>query len=87
MVVTYSSDKSVVLSKNVFYKLLTSDEGDSNLCPKLTVMHIDCKGNDRQRVNTAVQLFSDTVSKALKFKFGDQYAEQSKMIKNNRFMV
>ena len=60
--------------------MLISDNDDFKLCPKLCVIHLECKGNDRQRVKYAVQLFSDTVSKALTFKFGKSYSEQAEVI-------
>jgi hypothetical protein len=56
------------------------DGADFKLCPKLSYIHVNCKGNDRQRVKYAVQLFSDTVAKALKFKFGDEFSAQSEII-------
>ena len=74
------SEQNICLSKEVFEQLLISDDGDFRLCPKLSETHIHVKGNDRQRVRPATQLFSDTVSKALLFKFGGTYAEQSKII-------
>ena len=74
------TENNICLSKEIFEQLLISDNGDFRICPELSEMHINVKGNDRQRVRPATQLFSDTVSKALLFKFGDTYAEQSKII-------
>ncbi len=50
------------------------------LCLKLSYVHVDCKGNDRQRLKYAVQLLSNSVSKAFVFKFGDSFLEQTKII-------
>ena len=75
-----SEKKIVTLTKQHFQELLISDNDDFKLCPKLSVIHLECKGNDRQRVKYAVQLFSDTVSKALTFKFGKSYSEQAEVI-------
>jgi len=74
------NDKITFLKKEHFEHLICNDQNDFKLCPKLSLVHLNCKGNDRQRVKYAVQLFSDTVSKALRFKFGDQFAEQSNII-------
>ena len=41
-------------------------------------MHV--YGHDRQRVETAVQLFSDTVSKCLLKLYGDEYKKQAEII-------
>ena len=73
-------EKNIVINKNMFYKLLEDDQGDLKYCYKLTLSHIDVEGHDRQRVRTAVQLFSDTVSKALKHIYGNLYEEQSHII-------
>ena len=66
-------NENIVINKNMFYKLLEDDQGDLKYCYKLTLSHIDVEGHDRQRVRTAVQLFSDTVSKALQQIYGDVY--------------
>jgi hypothetical protein len=70
----------VFLKKQHFEELICNDQTDFKLCPKLTYVHVYCKGNDRQRVKYAVQFFSDTVSKALLFKFGDSLLEQANII-------
>jgi hypothetical protein len=74
------SDKTVFLKKEHFEELISNEQSDFKLCPKVSFVHLNCKGNDRQRVKYAVQLFSDTVAKALVFKFGDRFLEQAKII-------
>jgi Transposase protein len=71
---------TLFLRKHHFDELISSDQADFKLCPKLSFLHVNCKGNDRQRVKYAVQLFSDTVSKALKFKFGETVQGQAQII-------
>jgi Transposase protein len=73
-------DKTLFLRKQHFESLILADRKDFKLCPKLSLLHVNCKGNDRQRVKFAVQLFSDTVAKALKFKFGDDFLAQSEIV-------
>ena len=73
-------NENIVINKNMFYKLLEDDQGDLKYCYKLTLSHIDVEGHDRQRVRTAVQLFSDTVSKALQHIYGDVYKKESNII-------
>ena len=75
-----TDNRTVFLKKEHFEELIATDQNDFKLCPKLSLVHVDCKGNDRQRVKYAVQLFSNSVSKALKFKFGDRYTEQADII-------
>jgi hypothetical protein len=75
-----TGEKIVCLTKQHFVELISNDQNDFKLCPKLSYVHVDCKGNDRQRVKYAVQLLSNTVSKAFVFKFGDSFLEQAKII-------
>ena len=75
-----SEGQDIVIAKDMFLKLLADDEGDLKYCYKLTLSHVEVEGHDRQRVRTAVQLFSDTVSKALKHIYGEVYEHQSNVI-------
>ena len=68
------------LKKEHFQELINVDSNDFRLCPKLNSGHVDVRGNERQRVKTATELFSDSVSKALVFKFGSTYSDQAKII-------
>lgn len=72
--------QTVFVKKEHFEELIVNDQTDFKLCPKLSFVHVNCRGNDRQRVKYAVQLFSNTVSKALLFKFGNTYSEQANII-------
>ena len=56
---------------------LNDNQGYLKYCHKLTQSHIDVQSPDRQRVRTAVQLFPDTVSKALLHLYGDVFKNQS----------
>ena len=66
--------------KEMFQSPLNENQGDLKYCHKLTQSHIDVQSPDRQRVRTAVQLFSDTVSKALMHLYGDVFKHQSEII-------
>ena len=63
--------------REMFQSLLDDDQGDLKYCHKLTQSHIDVQSPDRQRVRTAVQLFPDTVLKALMHLYGDVFKNQS----------
>lgn len=76
-----NSDGSMtVISKETFEKLIVDDHNDFKLCPKISLLHVNCSGNERQRVKYAVQLFSNTVGKALEFKYGESCSDQAKVI-------
>ena len=62
-----SEGQDIVIAKDMFLKLLEDDQGDLKYCYKPTLSHVEVEGHDRQRVRTAVQLFSDTVSKSLNY--------------------
>ena len=63
--------------KRMFQSLLNDNQEDLKYWRKLTQSHIDVQSPDRQRVRTAVQLFPDTVSKALLHLYGDVFKNQS----------
>ena len=65
MVIKQSEKNEIVIKKEMFRQLICDDFGDLRYCPKLSFSHIHVRGHDRQRVKTAVQLLSDSVSKAL----------------------
>lgn len=48
-------------------ELIAVDQGKMRLAHKLTNQHVSVRGYKRQKVSFAVQLLSDTVSKALLF--------------------
>ena len=64
----------------MFQSLLDYNQGDLKYCHKLTQSHIDVQSPNRQRVRTRVQLFSDTVSKALMHIYGYVFKHQSEII-------
>ena len=78
--VTKTNGNVITLTKNHFLELVSKDQNDFKHCPKLSLLHLECKGNERQRVKYAVQLFSDTVAKAFKFLFGKKYLELTEII-------
>ena len=45
------------------------NQGNFRVAWKLTSRHFDCYGSERQRVFLATELISNTVAKALKYKF------------------
>lgn len=48
------NDNITFLKKEHFEQLLCNDQNDFKLCPKLSYLHLNCTGNDRQRVKYAV---------------------------------
>ena len=82
LVIKKSDGNCVTLTKEHFCRLIDRDSecGDFRLCYKLSKYHIDVKGSERQRVRTATELLSDTVSKALLFYFSDEMKEQAEII-------
>ncbi len=76
------------LSKSDLEALLNQDAGELRIAFKITSQaHLDCRGSARQRVRTAAQLLSGTVSKALQYIFGESMATQAEAINtvNNWF--
>ena len=81
MVIKSSESKTTIISKKMFQNLIDVENiGTLKLCPKLSEIHINVHGHDRQRVKYATQLFSQTVGKALKFLYGETYSEQADII-------
>ena len=81
MVIKSSESKTIIISKTMFQNLIDVENvGTLKLCPKLSDIHINVRGHDRQRVKYATQLFSQTVGKALKFIYGETYSEQADII-------
>ena len=80
MVIKQSENKLICLSKEHFEDLLSLDNGDFRYCPKLTTGHLYVRGNERQHVRTATELFSETVSKAMEYLLGDRNKDQAKII-------
>ena len=82
LVIKKSDGNFVTLTKEHFSRLIERDSecGDFRLCYKLSKYHLDVKGSERQRVRTATELFSDTVSKAFLFYFPDDMKEQADII-------
>ena len=54
------------LRKETFQHLMRNEGEFYRLCPKLTELHLEAKGSERQVVVLAAQLLSHTVSKAIK---------------------
>ena len=80
IVIKQSDDHQISLKKEDFQTLIEADDGDFRLCFKLNMNHINVKGNERQRVKYATQLFSNTVSKAFTFKLGSSYSSQGNIV-------
>ena len=80
MYVNQPSGDVISITREHFERLILSDNQDIKLCPKLSSIHIDCKGNDRQRVKYATQLLSDTCSKAFSLKFGRSFSKIAEVI-------
>ena len=67
------------LTKAHFKQLMDSDGAELKICPKLLPsIHLEAQGSQRQRVLPAVQLFSESVGKALLFQGGNSMLVQSK---------
>lgn len=56
-----------ILEKSCFENLINISNSDLTLAHKVTRYHLDVKGTQRQKVRPAVQLFSETVSKAIEY--------------------
>ena len=81
MIIKKSENLSVVLDKNMFVRLIEDDKKrEFKLCPKLSDIHVNARGHERQRVKYATQLFSETVAGALEYLYRDEYSEQAKII-------
>lgn len=56
-----------IVDKSIIERLLALDKNEMKLCPKLSQIHLSVKGRERQRVYLAMQLFSNTTAKAIKY--------------------
>ena len=61
-----------MLKKEDFEKLLQADNGELKICHKLTLGHLDCQGNARQRVRPAAQLLSHSTATAFRLLFPEK---------------
>ena len=73
-------EERVLLGKNEFLNLIQKDGAELKLCPKLCLSHLNVRHSSKQRVHLATELFSETVSKAMIFYFGDAFRIQSEFI-------
>jgi hypothetical protein len=62
----YQIDEGCFLKKQDFEEILQADSGELKICPNLTLEHLDCRGNARQRVRPAAQLISHSTATAFK---------------------
>lgn len=63
----HSADGEETITCDSVRELIAVDQGKMRLAHKLTNQHVSVKGYKRQKVTFAVQLLSNTVSKALRF--------------------
>lgn len=56
-----------VVTKASIEKLLSLDNAEMKMCPKLSQFHLSVKGRERQRVSLALQLFSKTTAQAIRY--------------------
>ena len=54
------------MKKTDIEQVLHEDCGELKLCPSVSLEHLDCQGNARQRVRPAAQLLSHSVATALR---------------------
>ena len=57
--------KFTLLTKEDIQALLTTDNQELRILPRLTESHFDCVGSQRQNVRLAAQVFSHSVSRAM----------------------
>jgi len=62
----YQLDENCFVTREDFEQILHTDNGEIKLCPSLSLDHLDCQGNARQRVRPAAQLLSHSVATALR---------------------
>ena len=63
------------LTKEDFEQLLQEDNSELKICHKLTIAHLDCHGNARQRVRPAAQLLSHSTAAAFRCLFPEKKEE------------
>ncbi|CAB4063524.1 unnamed protein product [Lepeophtheirus salmonis] len=66
-----SKDKFILLSKQVFKSMITSENEDVKSINKISLRHIRCKGEDRRSTRLASQLLSNTTANALALHLSD----------------
>ena len=62
----YHLGEGCFLKKTDIEQVLHEDCGELKLCPSVSLEHLDCQGNARQRVRPAAQLLSHSVATALR---------------------
>ena len=76
-----SSSQSFSIGKALFTKLIQDDsKAEFKLCLKLSEIHVNVHGHDRQRVKYATQLLSKTVSDAILYLYEDEFRKQAETI-------
>jgi len=68
----YRLDEETVIKKDDFEQLLKKDNKELKICHKLSLAHLDCLGNSRQRVRPAAQLLSHTTATAFRCLFPEK---------------
>ena len=62
----YQLEVGCFLKKTDIEQVLLADSAELKLCPSVSLEHLDCQGNARQRVRPAAQLLSHSVATALR---------------------
>ena len=82
MVITHSDTHSLTIDKHLFKELIEKENSrEFKICPKLSEIHINVQGHERQRVKYATQLLSKSVSDALIYLYDKKYEDQANTIK------
>ena len=82
LVIKHSESQSFSLNKALFKKLIDDEKTrEFRICHKISDIHLNVRGHERQRVKYATQLLSKSVSNALLYLYGDTYKEQANAIR------
>jgi len=65
----YIMPSGKIVTKNPLFQLIEKDCNEIRMCVKLRESHINVRGTDRQRVKYATELFSESVSKSVRYVF------------------
>ena len=82
LIIKVSDSDSFTLDKQIFKDLMEDKNSrEFKLCPKVSEIHINVRGHERQRVKYATQLLSKSVSDALVYINKEKYENQASAIR------
>ena len=82
LIIKVSDSDSFTLDKQIFKDPMEDKNSrEFKLCPKVSEIHINVRGHERQRVKYATQLLSKSVSDALVYINKEKYENQASAIR------